>query len=385
MAQEVIFAEQTLNGFALKADFGLYAYDIAPAPFSLVLGESYIVVWDGETFTCEAQDMSAIIEGDLALGNLASVGGAGNNEPFIIGWTQYGVTIFAIDNESAHSMAIYQDAGESYAPNDAVILSYSKSPVHYENVPKVWLTHPSSTEEAPVLVPFTYGEAVGKTVEPDFSEGDMAVEIADGELVKELTIAKPADLVPEKIAEGEYIAGVGPGTHVGGGGGSSGSDDWNIVFKIFSHDGTQGTGNMTIISSDELEQKGIVLPGGGATANELKTIIFLTRLATASSTSGTSKRLNFAYAQNWQLSNKGSVPYYNGIYDYQTSSTAVSTVESYMTTTLWSISMGLQPIFLSSSLGLATVISSYASHITNGTYLAVVLQHKTARVCDELT
>lgn len=244
MAQEVIFAEQTLNGFALKADFGLYAYDIAPAPFSLVLGESYIVVWDGETFTCEAQDMSAIIEGGLALGNLASVGGAGNNEPFIIGWTQYGVTIFAIDNESAHSMAIYQDAGESYAPNDAVILSYSKSPVHYENVPKVWLTHPESTEETPVLVPFTYGEAVSKTVEPDFSAGDMAVPIGDGELVTELTIAKPKGLVPENIAKDAVVAGI-VGTH-GGSGEGSGSDEstgasnpeWIDDICFWDYDGT---------------------------------------------------------------------------------------------------------------------------------------------------
>lgn len=208
MAQEVIFTEQTLDGFALNAEFGLYGYDINPAPFTLVLGESYIVVWDGETFACEAQDMSAILEGCLALGNLASFGGAGNNEPFIIGWTQYGVTIFAADNESAHSMAIYQDAGESYAPNDAVILNYSKTPVHYENVPKVWLTHPESTEETPVLVPFTYGEAVSKTVEPDFSAGDMAVPIEDGELVTELTITKPEGLVPENIKKGETVAGV---------------------------------------------------------------------------------------------------------------------------------------------------------------------------------
>lgn len=107
-------------------------------------------------------------------------------------------------------------AEETRAPNDAVILSYSQTPVNYNAVPKVWLTHPDSTEEASVLVPFTYGEAVSKTVEPDFSNGDMAVEVPEGELVTELTVKKPEELTPENIPEGMYIAGVGPGAFKGG-------------------------------------------------------------------------------------------------------------------------------------------------------------------------
>ena len=107
-------------------------------------------------------------------------------------------------------------AEEIHAPNDAVILSYSQMPVNYNAVPKVWLTHPDSTEKAPVLVPFTYGEAMSKTVEPDFSNGDMAIEVPDGELVTELTVKKPEELTPENIPEGMYIAGVGPGEFKGG-------------------------------------------------------------------------------------------------------------------------------------------------------------------------
>lgn len=116
-------------------------------------------------------------------------------------------------------------------PNDAVILNYSQNPVEYESVPKVWLTHPDSTEEEPVLVPFTYGEAVSKTVEPDFSAGDMAVAIPEGELVTELTVKKPEGLEPENIPEGMYIGGVGPGTFQGSGGG--GELDANLkYFKV---------------------------------------------------------------------------------------------------------------------------------------------------------
>lgn len=98
---------------------------------------------------------------------------------------------------------------------DVKLKGWSGSDFEYNTVPKVWLEASESTEEVPVLVPFTYGEAVAKTVEPDFSGGDMSVPIPEGELVTQLTIAKPENLVPENISMGEYIAGVGPGTFEG--------------------------------------------------------------------------------------------------------------------------------------------------------------------------
>ncbi len=98
---------------------------------------------------------------------------------------------------------------ETSAPNDAVILNYSQNPVTYKAVPKVWLTHPDSTEEAPVLVPFTYGELVeGTEIVPDFSAGDQEISVPDGYLVKEATIKKPENLLPENIRYGKEIAGV---------------------------------------------------------------------------------------------------------------------------------------------------------------------------------
>lgn len=109
---------------------------------------------------------------------------------------------------------------------DLKIKGYS-SEFTFRDVPKIYVTAPESTEEAVVLVPFTYGNAVSKTVEPDFSGGDMAVPISDSELVKQLTISKPADLKPENIPDGMYIAGVGPGTFAGGGGGGSSLIDFS--------------------------------------------------------------------------------------------------------------------------------------------------------------
>ena len=102
---------------------------------------------------------------------------------------------------------------------DVKIKGWSGTEFSYQNVPKIWLNAPESTEESPVLVPYTYGEAVSKTVEPDFSGGDMALDIPDGELVKELTITKPETLIPKNIASGVTVAGIA-GTHDGGGGGS---------------------------------------------------------------------------------------------------------------------------------------------------------------------
>lgn len=119
---------------------------------------------------------------------------------------------------------------------DIKVKGYSGNEIEYSSVPKVWLSAQESTEETPVLVPFTYGEAVSKTVEElDFSEGDMSVDISEGELVTELTIKRPEELKPENIPAGMYIAGVGPGTFAGGG-----SDDSTekYLVRVIDYDGT---------------------------------------------------------------------------------------------------------------------------------------------------
>lgn len=81
---------------------------------------------------------------------------------------------------------------------------------------------------------FLPGEVQEKTVELDFSAGDMEVIPDEGRLLTKVGIPKPVDLVPGKIAEGEYIAGVGPGTHKGG---DSGYDfdtsDENLKFFAY--------------------------------------------------------------------------------------------------------------------------------------------------------
>ena len=99
---------------------------------------------------------------------------------------------------------------------DIKVKNYHGEDVILENATKVYHHTPESTIENPIKVPFTYGEAVSKSVELDFSNGDVEVPIAEGELVTELTIPVPEGLVPGNIAKDVEIAGI-IGTLAGGG------------------------------------------------------------------------------------------------------------------------------------------------------------------------
>lgn len=114
MAENLIFAEQNYNGFFFYEGYGAYIFNINPAPFALSAGETYRVVWDGVSYECVAQNGDAFGEGAIGLGNCAVLGEQyiGNNEPFVIGWTELGVTLFAFDDKSSHTLSIYQVAEE---------------------------------------------------------------------------------------------------------------------------------------------------------------------------------------------------------------------------------------------------------------------------------
>ena len=102
-----LFTKQTVTGFAFYEDYGLYEAGVSPPPFDLVLGNKYEVYWDGTTYVCEAQDLSAMIEGCIALGDLSTVGDQGNDEPFIIGYTEFGLSFFSIESVESHEIGVY--------------------------------------------------------------------------------------------------------------------------------------------------------------------------------------------------------------------------------------------------------------------------------------
>ena len=89
------------------------------------------------------------------------------------------------------------------------IKGYSGAEHTYENVPKVWLAAPESTAENPVLVPFTYGEALDNVeLIPDFSGGDQKITMPNGYMARSAVVKKPAELVPGNIKAGETVAGI---------------------------------------------------------------------------------------------------------------------------------------------------------------------------------
>lgn len=101
---------------------------------------------------------------------------------------------------------------------DVKIKGYSGNELHYADVPKVWLAAEESTEDNPILAPFTYGEALDAVeIIPDFSAGDMQITVPEGYLARSAVVKRPENLVPENVAEGVDIAGI-IGTLATGGG-----------------------------------------------------------------------------------------------------------------------------------------------------------------------
>ena len=112
--------------------------------------------------------------------------------------------------DATHTVGIYQEVAdeepeEPPEPEGIVLKDRNGNDVAYYGIETV--TFDTTTEGKQQT--FTKGEAVeGLEIEPDFSGGDMAVVAPDGKLVKSATVKKPEALVPENIREGENVAGV---------------------------------------------------------------------------------------------------------------------------------------------------------------------------------
>lgn len=71
--------------FTENPDYG-YMWMASPALCELEIGKKYVVTWDGTDYTCEGIDLSAMMEGAVAIGNLAFVGGPDTGEPFALAY-----------------------------------------------------------------------------------------------------------------------------------------------------------------------------------------------------------------------------------------------------------------------------------------------------------
>lgn len=176
-------------------------------------GETYRIVWDDVDYVC----VSFGADGAVCVGNTEFLGGADTQQPFFVGVIpgalheqETNSLMCAAKEGPPHRLAIYQTAEAEAVPSATVkIKGYSGAEFEYQNVPKVWLAAPESTADNPVLVPFTYGEAVDDVqIVPDFSSGDHTLKMPAGEMARSAVVKKPDGLIPGNIKAGETVAGI---------------------------------------------------------------------------------------------------------------------------------------------------------------------------------
>lgn len=117
-AEVAVLEEQNVPGFAYDSQFG-YCLIMNPAPFNLVLGAQYRVMWDGTEYDCTAHDGSAVLPGAVYIGNGSAFNLASNGEPFaILCVSGVGVCSALSDAAASHRVGIY--AKTTYATIDDV-------------------------------------------------------------------------------------------------------------------------------------------------------------------------------------------------------------------------------------------------------------------------
>lgn len=113
---------------------------------------------------------------------------------------------------------------------DIVLRDRSGNPVEYPGIEKIKLnTTGGETVEFvdPALIP----ESVEKTIDPDFSGGNIVETPEAGTMFSKVIVNKPATLDPKYIAEGVNIAGI-VGTLVGGGRIATGNFSMSVTNTI---------------------------------------------------------------------------------------------------------------------------------------------------------
>lgn len=86
------------------------AYAITEGAPALVAGEAYVINWNGVEYECVAQDLSAMMPGTVACGDLNAFGvPIGNGEPFMIMFTNGELVIAPLDETADPTISIYQN------------------------------------------------------------------------------------------------------------------------------------------------------------------------------------------------------------------------------------------------------------------------------------
>ena len=218
MALETIL-NQTFT--PMQTDSGVFAWDFAET-LILVPGKTYVVDLDETQYTCTAVDASAVMAGYTYIGNGAVYQLPGNSEPFAIMSSSEGVlSIVCLTDTAAteHTVVVYQEVEETEPDPEPepeepeepevtegiVLKDRNGNDVAYYGIETV--TFDTTTEGKQQT--YTKGVAAeGVEIVPDFSAGDMPVQIPDNTLIKSATVKMPETQLPENIRKGITIGGV---------------------------------------------------------------------------------------------------------------------------------------------------------------------------------
>lgn len=203
MAQNIIFDSRTISGFSYYPDYGVYGESISPMPFQLVDGEEYQIEWDTATYTRTAFSFTNPLDGTscVAVGNKMVYTGQDDGDPFAIvcDTTNDYLHFFSSETKTEHYVGVYQKAGRNLVLKD-------HSGINIEGLDSVVeIRVPTDDGD---FQSYTLGARVEKTIDLDFSAGNMEVTPENGTVFGKVVIRQPGTLIPDNIAFDVNIAGI---------------------------------------------------------------------------------------------------------------------------------------------------------------------------------
>lgn len=204
MGRNVILEEQTLE-FSYHSGYGAYWAMVVSSPF-FTEGQEYIIVWDGTEYTRTAFGFTNPLDSTVcvAAGNTLVTGGENNGDPFAIvcDMTNNYIHYFSLETTASHSIAVFQTEPET-EKNGIILKDRAGNDIVYQDKYSIFIPDTSGG-----LTEFFTGKKVEKTIDPDFSEGNMEIAAEAGTFLEKVTVNKPEALLPENIREGENVAGI---------------------------------------------------------------------------------------------------------------------------------------------------------------------------------
>ena len=198
MANKVLLENHQFTTTLLQINelIAVYGSPIAPAPFSLIIGEQYTVVWDGVEYECTAYDGGAMMTGMVYIGNGSGFNMPGDaSQPFVIAEADGTVVVMSLldtaaNTASSHTVSIaYEDV--QYAIYRSTLTAIAKSIRD-----KTGTTEKLSPTAMPTAIEGISGGGGGST------EGCVTVTFMNGDAVLFTRPVYIGDDCPDPITQG---------------------------------------------------------------------------------------------------------------------------------------------------------------------------------------